>query len=60
MDSMLHIQSLAWLGGQIRFLSKYFIEEPCNQILDHGADLYAGYLNDREFVEKIEEEKNVS
>ena len=45
---------LAWLGGQIRFLSRYFIKNPCEQVLEHGADLYAGYLNDREFVEEIE------
>lgn len=45
---------LAWFGGQIRFLSKYFLTHPHEQVLDHGADLYAGYLNDREFVEEIE------
>lgn len=45
---------LAWLGGQIRFLSRYFIKNKFEQVLDHGADLYAGYLNDREFVEEIE------
>jgi hypothetical protein len=45
---------LAWFGGQIRFLSKYFLNRPLEQVLDHGADLYAGYLNDREFVEEIE------
>ncbi|MDI9553375.1 MAG: HipA domain-containing protein [Bacteroidota bacterium] len=45
---------LAWFGGQVRFLSKYFLTRPKEQVLDHGADLYAGYLNDREFVEEIE------
>ncbi len=45
---------LAWFGCQIRFLSKYFLNRPHEQVLDHGADLYAGYLNDREFVEEIE------
>ena len=45
---------LAWFGGQVRFLSKYFLNRPQEQVLDHGADLYAGYLNDREFVEEIE------
>jgi len=45
---------LVWFGGQIRFLSKYFLKKPKEQILDHGADLYAGYLNDRTFVEEIE------
>ncbi|NVO09090.1 MAG: HipA domain-containing protein [Bacteroidales bacterium] len=45
---------LAWLGGQVRFLSRYFLNKLCEQTLDHGADLYAGYLNDRAFVEEIE------
>lgn len=45
---------LAGLGGQIRFLSRYFIKSPCKQVLEHGADLYAAYLNDREFVLEIE------
>lgn len=48
------VSGLAWVGGQIRFLSKYFLNRPNEQVLDHGADLYAGYLNDREFVEEIE------
>jgi hypothetical protein len=34
---------LALVGGQIRFLSKYFIDNPCTQVLEHGADLYAGF-----------------
>lgn len=29
--------------GQIRFLSKYFLPKNNSQILEHGADLYAGY-----------------
>lgn len=45
---------LAWLGGQVRFLSRYFIEDPSKQVLEHGADLYAAYLNDRDFIEEIE------
>lgn len=45
---------LACFGGQIRFLSKYFIKNPRNQVLEHGADLYSGYLNDRGFIEEIE------
>lgn len=47
---------LAWLGGQVRFLSKYFLSKPKEQVLDHGADLYSGYLNDRDFVEEIEKQ----
>ena len=43
---------LSHLGGQIRFLSKYFKKE--SDVLDHGADLYAGYLQDKDFVEEIE------
>jgi len=41
------------LGGQIRFLSRYFIEKETDE-LHHGADLYAGYLNDKNFVDEIE------
>ncbi len=48
---------LLWLGNQIRFISEYFIERQDVQYLDHGADLYAGYLHDREFVEEIENTK---
>ena len=40
------------IGGQIRFLSRFFIEK--NDALHHGADLYAGYLNDKNFVDEIE------
>ena len=47
---------LAFLGGQIRFLSKYFLSNPDIQVLEHGAELYAGYLNDKKFVEKAEED----
>lgn len=41
------------LGGQIRFLSRYFIEQETDE-LHHGADLYAGYLNDDKFVDEVE------
>ena len=48
--------SLRWFGGQIRFLSKYFLRK--DQQLYHGANLYAGYLNnDIEFVDEVEKEK---
>ncbi len=47
---------LMWFGGQVRFLSRYFLNRPYEQVLDHGADLYAGFLNDREFVEEIEKQ----
>lgn len=39
-------------GGQIRFLSKYFIKE--EEELIHGADIFAGYMNDKPFIEEIE------
>jgi len=42
------------LAGQIRFLSQYFLNKPNEQILEHGADLYAGYLQDKDFVENVE------
>jgi len=45
---------LAYLGGQIRFLSKYFLDKPNEQELIHGAELYAGYLEDKDFVETVE------
>ena len=48
---------LGWFGGQIRFLSEYFLNKPSEQQLEHGAELYAGYLNDKEFVEEIEEQR---
>ncbi|HYX07374.1 MAG TPA: hypothetical protein VE912_11630 [Bacteroidales bacterium] len=44
---------LGWFGGQVRFLSRYFLSERHNQVLDHGADLYAGYLTDRALSKKL-------
>lgn len=41
------------IGGQIRFLSKYFLKEHTDELY-HGADMYAGYLNDKQFVDDIE------
>ena len=43
------------INGQIRFLSKYFLRGR-DEILEHGAELYGGYLNDLEFVEEIEQQ----
>ncbi|HAO09289.1 MAG TPA: hypothetical protein DCQ50_20450 [Chryseobacterium sp.] len=45
---------LAWLGGQLRFLSRYFLDKPNELLMDQGADLYSGYLNERDFVDGIE------
>ena len=49
--------SLAVIGGQLRFLSKYFLENPQDEELVHGADIFAGYVGDKDLVEKIEEEQ---
>ena len=38
--------------GQIRFLSRYFLGR--NQDLVHGAEVFAGYLEDDAFVEEVE------
>ena len=47
---------LAFINGQVRFMSKLFRNDK-DQMLVHGADLYSGYLGDREFVEEIEEKQ---
>lgn len=44
---------ICYIGGQIRFLSKYFLKEHTDELY-HGADMYAGYLNDKQFVDDIE------
>lgn len=45
---------LAYVGGQIRFMSKNFLKK--DDILVHSAEIFAGYLSgDRDFVDKIEE-----
>ena len=40
--------------NQLRFLSKYFLTNPDN-ILDHGAQIFASYLGDIAFAEEVEE-----
>ena len=45
------------IGGQLRFLSKYFLSSQWEELV-HGADIFAGFLGDRELVEQIEEHKN--
>ena len=48
---------ISYLGGQIRFLSLYFLNHKTDELF-HGADLYAGFLNnDRQFVDDIEDNK---
>lgn len=49
--------SLAIIGGELRFLSKYFLDNPKDEELVHGADIFAGYMGDKDIVEKIEEEQ---
>ena len=45
------------IGGQIRFLSLYFLDNKTEELF-HGADLYAGFLNnDKQFVDDIEEKR---
>ena len=48
---------IAMIGGQLRFLSRYFLN-PAKEELVHGADILAGYLNDTpEFVEEVDKQK---
>ena len=47
---------LAIIGGQLRFLSKYFLSNQ-HQELVHGVDIFAGFISDREFVEEIEQQQ---
>lgn len=43
---------LMFFGKQLRFLSRYFLRK--DESLIHGAQIFAGYLNDRDFVENVE------
>ena len=43
---------LAFVGGQIRFMSKYFLKK--DEILVHSAEIFAGYLEgDRAFIDEV-------
>lgn len=44
---------LALINGQLRFLSRYFLN-PNRETLVHGAEIFAGYLEDQVLVESIE------
>lgn len=44
---------LMWFQGQLRFLSKYFLNAN-NESLVHGAEIFAGFLEDKDFVEEVE------
>ena len=46
---------LVIINNQLRFLSKYFLN-PQKEELVHGAEIFAGYLQDMNIVEQIEEE----
>lgn len=46
---------LAWAHGQLRFMSRYFLT-PGRESLVHGAEIFAGFLEDRDFVETVEKE----
>lgn len=41
-------------GGQLRFCSRYFLNG--DDILVHGAQILAGYLADRPFVEQVQQD----
>lgn len=43
------------INGQVRFLSKYFLRRGHEQLI-HGAEIFAGYLEDAQLVEEIEQE----
>lgn len=48
---------IAMVGGQLRFMSRYFLKSSTEELL-HGADILAGYLNDSiEFVEEVDKLK---
>jgi hypothetical protein len=44
---------LCIINGQLRFLSRYFLER--NEELVHGAEIFAGYIEDLAFVESVEQ-----
>lgn len=48
---------LVLAGGQVRFLSRYFLDPDKNEVLIHGAQIYARHLEDEEFVEQANERK---
>ncbi len=48
--------ALRIIGGQLRFLSRYFLNDNDEELI-HGADIFGGYMGDRDFVEQIEEKQ---
>lgn len=51
---MAHSQLMV-AGEQIRFLSRYFLKE--TEQLVHGAQIFAGFIADKNFVEEVERQK---
>lgn len=48
---------IAMIGGQLRFLSRYFLH-PKKEELVHGADILAGYLNEStRYIEEVDKQK---
>lgn len=48
---------IAMIGGQLRFLSRYFLHSGKDELV-HGADILAGYLNESpHYVEEVDEQK---
>ncbi|MBF1436561.1 MAG: HipA domain-containing protein [Prevotella micans] len=48
---------IAMIGGQLRFLSRYFLHTSKEELV-HGADILAGYFNDSsQFVEEVDKQK---
>ena len=48
---------IAMIGGQLRFLSRYFLQSRKEELV-HGADILAGYLNESTlYVEEVDEQK---
>lgn len=46
---------LAIINNQLRFLSKYFLDTQKEELV-HGAEIFAGYLQDMSMVKQIEKE----
>ena len=46
------LSKIVFIDNQIRFLSRFFLNK--KQTLIHGADIFTNHINDREFVEYIE------
>ncbi|MBR5957426.1 MAG: HipA domain-containing protein [Salinivirgaceae bacterium] len=44
---------LCIINGQLRFLSRYFLRMDKDTLV-HGAEIFAGYLEDQAFVESVE------